>query len=960
MDQLPTKPDPSDNGQTIDEARDKVADLTISRKPRSRSRNMTFDPSNSGSHGHYHHGSDMHSDFSYDGDDDDIDGLEFSKKSMDYDDEVVVDNDTDDDDSENEDDDSDDPRRPGRLLKSSSTHFSYAEEKSMQELNAKYYALSSHSSATSIPSASSQNHHKKPSRHDSFAKPEMVRPPPPPFIPEEASDVESRLSTSPKLTKTRSRVSSISSAIHESPLIEASSSAFSIDNFSLPKSAATAGSISNNGAAPMSANSSTSAFGISTAPKKPNVRVPKDYKSSSYSNYLGYEQFEQQNASGAFSHDTGPEEDPIVVNELRNMYSKVKRCLEKRRYFQDLSLQREWQNPKNQPDWKIYPPPPPPAWNPKQKQLLVSEKEKEKGEKGTVETESSTVAVESTGPNYGKTIGIDFKFEDCEIPGKCDMVFVEDESSVFQVYENEAAAKENKPIVNVPTLRDYYIELDEVISVSSEGPSKSFAFRRLQYLEAKWNLYSLLNEYQETSDSKRNPHRDFYNVRKVDTHVHHSACMNQKHLLRFIKYKMKKFPDEPVIFRDGRVLTLSQVFESLNLTAYDLSIDTLDMHAHKDTFHRFDKFNLKYNPIGESRLREIFLKTDNYIEGRYLAELTREVLEDLEQSKYQMAEYRISIYGRSESEWDKLAAWVVDNKLLSNNVRWLIQVPRLYDVYKQGGNVESFDQVVRNVFKPLFEVSIDPQSHPKLHVFLQRVVGFDSVDDESKVGKRIHRKFPVPKLWNFTQNPPYSYYLYYLYANMTSLNNLRKRRHFNTFVLRPHAGEAGDPEHLVAAFLTSEGINHGILLRKVPFIQYLYYLDQIGIAMSPLSNNALFLTYDKNPFYTYFKRGLNVSLSTDDPLQFAYTREPLIEEYSVAAQIYKLSNVDMCELARNSVLQSGFEAAIKKHWLGHDYQKPGPEGNEIEKTNVPNVRLAFRNETYQHEFQLMNHYCNLK
>jgi len=65
------------------------------------------------------------------------------------------------------------------------------------------------------------------------------------------------------------------------------------------------------------------------------------------------------------------------------------------------------------------------------------------------------------------------------------------------------------------------------------------------------------------------------------------------------------------------------VFESLGLSAYDLSIDTLDMHAHQDTFHRFDKFNLKYNPIGESRLREIFLKTDNFIQGRYLAELTK-------------------------------------------------------------------------------------------------------------------------------------------------------------------------------------------------------------------------------------------------------------------------------------------------------------------------------------------------
>lgn len=95
---------------------------------------------------------------------------------------------------------------------------------------------------------------------------------------------------------------------------------------------------------------------------------------------------------------------------------------------------------------------------------------------------------------------------------------------------------------------------------------------------------------------------------QVDTHVHHSACMHQKHLLRFIKSKLKKEPDEIVIFRDGKFLTLLEVFESLNLTAYDLNVDTLDMHADKTIFHRFDKFNLKYNPFGQSRLREIFIK----------------------------------------------------------------------------------------------------------------------------------------------------------------------------------------------------------------------------------------------------------------------------------------------------------------------------------------------------------------
>ena len=76
------------------------------------------------------------------------------------------------------------------------------------------------------------------------------------------------------------------------------------------------------------------------------------------------------------------------------------------------------------------------------------------------------------------------------------------------------------------------------------------------------------------------------------------------------------------------------------------------------------------------------------------------------------------------------------------------------------------------------------------------------------------------------------------------------------------------PSHFCTSIppgLTSHSISHGILLRKVPALQYLFYLKQIGLAMSPLSNNALFLTYERNPFPLFFRTGLNVSLSTDDP-----------------------------------------------------------------------------------------------
>lgn len=40
---------------------------------------------------------------------------------------------------------------------------------------------------------------------------------------------------------------------------------------------------------------------------------------------------------------------------------------------------------------------------------------------------------------------------------------------------------------------------------------------------------------------------------------------------------------------------------------------------------------------------------------------------------------------------------------------------------------------------------------------------------------------------------------------------------------------------------------------------------------------------------------------------------------------------------------------IKRHWLGHDWYLPGAEGNIVDKTNVPNVRVAFRYNTLMEE-----------
>ncbi len=78
---------------------------------------------------------------------------------------------------------------------------------------------------------------------------------------------------------------------------------------------------------------------------------------------------------------------------------------------------------------------------------------------------------------------------------------------------------------------------------------------------------------------------------------------------------------------------------------------------------------------------------------------------------------------------------------------------------------------------------------------------------------------------------------YYIYINLAILNRLRESKGFSnlilklqiltcnliaTFTFRPHAGEAGDIDHLATSFLLSRSIAHGLLLRKAPVLQYLY------------------------------------------------------------------------------------------------------------------------------------------
>jgi len=98
----------------------------------------------------------------------------------------------------------------------------------------------------------------------------------------------------------------------------------------------------------------------------------------------------------------------------------------------------------------------------------------------------------------------------------------------------------------------------------------------------------------------------------------------------------------------------------------------------------------------------------------------------------------------------------------------------------------------------------------------------------------------------------------------------------NTFSFAPHCGEAGQRHHCASAFLVADSINHGIKIAASPVFKYLYYCVRLGMALCPMSNDKLFVRLKDSPIGEFQKIGLNISLNTDDPLQFHQTNDPLL------------------------------------------------------------------------------------
>ncbi len=130
------------------------------------------------------------------------------------------------------------------------------------------------------------------------------------------------------------------------------------------------------------------------------------------------------------------------------------------------------------------------------------------------------------------------------------------------------------------------------------------------------------------------------------------------------------------------------------------------------------------------------------------------------------------------------------------------------------------------------------------------------------------------------------------------------------FHLTCHAGEAAGPDYIWQAIkeLSAERIGHGTsAIKDENLIEHLI-AEQIPVEMCPNSNvkTSAVSSLKEHPIYEFYKRGMLVSVNTDDPKMFNTT---MVNEYVSLIETFDLELSDIYSLSQNS---------IKSAWCSDD------------------------------------------
>ena len=173
--------------------------------------------------------------------------------------------------------------------------------------------------------------------------------------------------------------------------------------------------------------------------------------------------------------------------------------------------------------------------------------------------------------------------------------------------------KRTHSLITVPPLSTFITDYHRLISMISSGAMRSFSFQRLQMLSSAFKMHMTINGAQEDEAQSELLGTDFYRTMKVDNHIHLAAAASAKQFVNFVRTKLET-EGHTVVMPNGQ--TLQQVFQTAGLDLDHLTIDAFSVLADYSSYQRFDNFNDKFSPFRMAQMRQIFLKTDNHINGR--------------------------------------------------------------------------------------------------------------------------------------------------------------------------------------------------------------------------------------------------------------------------------------------------------------------------------------------------------
>jgi adenine deaminase len=136
------------------------------------------------------------------------------------------------------------------------------------------------------------------------------------------------------------------------------------------------------------------------------------------------------------------------------------------------------------------------------------------------------------------------------------------------------------------------------------------------------------------------------------------------------------------------------------------------------------------------------------------------------------------------------------------------------------------------------------------------------------------------------------------------------------FRLVAHAGEEGPPAYIWEALdlLHVERIDHGVRCESDPILLERLAAQGIPLTVCPKSNVklAVFPRMEDHNLKRLLERGLCVTVNSDDP---AYFGGYVLDNYLAVADALVLSKLQIAQLAKNSIMASFLDQAMKRVWL---------------------------------------------